>query len=125
MNEIPFMILALRSESQASLHFLTTFLLYHEQNTVHDLGTPIGNRKQSLHFLTTFLLYSKIAFFVHYKRMLNYIFYLSVPKKNKAMVPGPEWDPITGPIGLITKSFTFILSLISCAKYSASSTASP
>ena len=34
------------------------------------------------------------------------LFYLFSPKKNNATVPGPEWEPITGPILFIIISLT-------------------
>ena len=37
------------------------------------------------------------------------------PRKNTATVPGPEWDPITGPMVFIIMSLTFILDLIRSA----------
>ena len=31
------------------------------------------------------------------KTALSSVFYLCLPRKNRANVPGPEWDPMTAP----------------------------
>ncbi len=66
----------------------------------------------------------KKRLFANSRRSFPY-FYLWLPKKNSATVPGPEWLPITGPIYVVRTSFTGNSARTSRATSSASSAQSP